>query len=108
MLIGSLIRDILSAICLFGGVFCCLTSVFGYHRLPDFYTRCHVSGVGDTLGTLLVCVGFLIQAGFSILSVKIVILFLLICICNPIGGHILDRTGRKSKFPMTLANKEEM
>lgn len=108
MLTATLIREIICAICLFMGVGCCLTSVVGYHRLPDFYTRCHVSGVGDTLGVLLICLGFIIQSGFSILSVKIVILFLLICICNPIGGHILDRTGRKSKFPMFLAGKEEM
>lgn len=102
------ILNVISIICLLGGVFCCLTSVMGYYRLPDFYTRCHVSGVGDTLGTLLVCVGFIVQSGFSILSVKIVILFLLVCICNPIGGHILDRTGRKSKFPMYLADKKEV
>lgn len=99
---------VISAVLLFAGAFCCLTSVVGYHRFPDFYTRCHVSGVGDTLGILLICVGFIVQSGFSILSVKIVILFLLVCICNPIGGHILDRTGRKSKFPMYLADKKEV
>lgn len=103
----QLILNSISAICLLCGIFCCFTSVFGYYRLPDFYTRCHVSGVGDTLGTLFVCVAFLLQAGISILSVKIIILFLLICICNPIGGHILDRTGRKSKFPMYLSTERE-
>lgn len=102
------ILNIISIILLFAGVFCCFTSVVGYHRFPDFYTRCHVSGVGDTLGTLLICVGFIVQSGFSILSVKIVILFLLVCICNPIGGHILDRTGRKSRFPMFLADQKEV
>ena len=102
------VLNVISAICLMGGVFCCLSSVVGYYRFPDFYTRCHVSGVGDTLGILLVCIGCIVQSGFNILSVKIVILFLLVCICNPIGGHILDRTGRKSKFPMFLGKKEEV
>lgn len=104
----QIVLDAISAICIFGGIFCCLSAVVGYYRFPDFYTRCHVSGVGDTLGVLLMCVGGIVQSGFSILSVKIAILFLLVCICNPIGGHILDRTGRKSKFPMFLANKEEV
>ncbi len=104
----QIVLSIISIILLFSGLFCCLTSVVGYHRFPDFYTRCHVAGVGDTLGTLLICLGFIVQSGFSILSVKIVILFLLVCICNPIGGHILDRTGRKSKFPMYLADKKEV
>lgn len=102
------VREIISILFLLAGTCFCLTSIVGYYRLPDFYTRCHASGNSETMGLLLVGVGFIVQSGFSVLSVKIVVLFLIICACNPIGGHILDRTGRKSKFPMFLADKKEV
>lgn len=104
----QIIRDIVSACFLFGGMFLCLSTVIGMHRLPDFYTRCHASGVSETLGLLLTCVGFIIQAGFTPLSLKLVLLFIIVCICNPIGGHILAKSAYETGFPMkTIEKKEE-
>lgn len=94
------LKTVLSAIFLFAGLFFCLTTTIGIIRFPDFYTRCHVSGNSETLALLLVSIGFIIQSGFSILSIKILILFLLICICNPIGTHILTRTAWQSGYPV--------
>lgn len=99
------IREIISVCFLFAGIFFCLTTTIGVFRLPDFYTRCHTSGNSETMGLLLTCVGFAIQAGFSILSAKIIILFLIVCICNPIGSHILARSAYLGDFPMTVSKK---
>lgn len=99
------IRDIISVCFLFAGMFFCLTTTIGVFRLPDFYTRCHTSGNSETMGLLLTCIGFAINSGFSILSAKILILFLIVCICNPIGSHILARSAYLGGFPMTVSRK---
>lgn len=99
------IREIVSVCFLLSGIFFCLTTAIGMFRLPDFYTRCHTSGNSETMGLLLTCIGFAINEGFSILSAKIVILFLIVCICNPIGSHILARSAYLSGFPMAVSKK---
>ncbi len=97
------IREIFAIIFLFLGTFCCLTTVFGFYRLPDFFQRCHVAGIGDTMGLCMTCIGFIILKGADMLSVKLILLFLLVCICNPIGTHIITRTARRTGFTMKLA-----
>jgi multicomponent Na+:H+ antiporter subunit G len=97
------INEILAVIFLFLGTLCCLTTVVGFYRLPDFFQRCHAAGVGDTMGLCMTCIGFILLLGADILSVKLVLLFLLVCVCNPIGTHIITRTARRTGFAMKLA-----
>lgn len=104
----SVIRDVISACFLFGGTFLCFTTIVGMRRLPDFYSRGHASGVSEILGLAMTCAGFILQAGFTDLSLKLILLFLIVCVCNPIGGHILTKSARETGFPMKSAeNKEE-
>ncbi len=101
------IREIISACFLFAGLLFCIITAVGILRLPDFYSRCHTSGNSETLGLLLACIGFMIHSGFNILTVKIFILFLLVCICNPIGTHILAKTAYKTGYKMAVAAGKE-
>ena len=98
-------NEILAVIFLFLGTFCCLTTVVGFYRLPDFFQRCHAAGIGDTMGLCMTCIGFiLLLKGSNILCVKLILLFLLVCVCNPIGTHIITRTARRTGFAMKLAD----
>jgi multicomponent Na+:H+ antiporter subunit G len=101
------IKDIISGVLLLVGLFFALTTVIGIFRLPDFYSRCHTSGNSETLALLLICAGFIVQTGFQVLSIKIVILFIIICFCNPIGTHILAKTAHRSGYPMWKKEKGE-
>jgi multicomponent Na+:H+ antiporter subunit G len=99
------ITEIIAAIFIFLGTLCCLTTVIGFYRLHDFFQRCHVAGIGDTMGLCMTCIGFIILLkGANILSVKLILLFLLVCVCNPIGTHIITRTARRTGFTMKLAD----
>ena len=70
--------DGLSWICLIaGGLFCVLGAV-GLVRMPDFYTRMHAASVIETLGVGLILLGLLLQAGFTLVAVKLLIIGLLI------------------------------
>jgi multicomponent Na+:H+ antiporter subunit G len=63
----------------------------GLLRMPDFYTRVHAASVTDTLGAGLVLLGLLLQAGLTLVSVKLVIVGLLIFFTSPAATHALAK-----------------
>jgi multicomponent Na+:H+ antiporter subunit G len=79
---------------IFGLVFF-LGSAVGMIRFPDFYTRMHAVGKGDTLSTMLMLIGFglLTMEDYSIVSglvfVKIMAIVLFIYITSPTSTHVL-------------------
>lgn len=84
--------DILSWILLIsGGVFGVMGGV-GLIRFPDFYTRLHAAGVTDTLCALLIILGLIIQAGLSILTVKLALILLFLMFTAPTASHALARS----------------
>lgn len=102
------INEIIAAILLVASLFFFLASAIGLLRLPDFYTRLHASGNSETLGLMLACLGLVVYEGPTLLSVKMVIVFLLVFLANPIGTHILGKAALKSGHPVwTNKDKEE-
>ena len=75
--------DILSWAALMGGTFFCVSGAIGMLRLPDFYARLHAAGVIDTLGATLVLVGLMLQAGLSLVTVKLLFILLFLLITSP-------------------------
>ncbi len=105
---GLLIRESIAVLCLVGSLFFFLASAIGMLRLPDFYTRLHSSGNSETLGLMLACLGLLIHEGPSLLAVKLMFVFLLVFLANPIGTHILGKAALKSGHPVwTNEDKED-
>lgn len=83
------IATVISAIfILIGAVFLWIAAI-GIIRFPDFYSRLHAAGIGDTLGMLLVTVGIMIRVGWALLSLKIFIVFVLYLLINPLGTNLI-------------------
>lgn len=74
------------ALILAGGFFTIVGAV-GVIRMPDLYTRMHAASVTDTLGAGLLLLGFMLQAGLSLVLLKLVFLFLLIFFISPVATH---------------------
>lgn len=53
-----MICTIISVILVLGGLFFFFGAAVGLLRFPDFYSRMHAAGKGDTLSTMLVILGF--------------------------------------------------
>ena len=74
-----------------------LGTAVGMVRFPDFYTRMHAAGKGDTLSTMLMLSGFglVMMEDFSIgswlLLLKILGIVLFIFITTPTSSHALMR-----------------
>ncbi|MBK5103647.1 MAG: monovalent cation/H(+) antiporter subunit G [Burkholderiales bacterium] len=85
----SMALDILSWICIAAGGVFCVIGAFGLMRMPDFYTRVHAASITDTVGAGLLLLGMLLQAGLSLIAVKLVMIGLLFLFANPTATHAL-------------------
>ena len=59
--------------------------------MPDFYTRLHAASVTDTLGAGLILLGLLLQAGLTLVAVKLVVICLLVFFTSPAATHALAK-----------------
>ena len=64
-------------------------SVLGLYKFPDFFTRLHAQGVGDTLGALLIILAMAVATGLHLISIKVFLLFLVIMLTNPLGTNLI-------------------
>ncbi len=87
MPIWPIIRNGLSIVCLLSGLFFVLGGTLGVLRLPDFFTRLHAAGMTDTLGAELILTGLIIQAGFSQMSLKLLLVGFFLFITGPTATH---------------------
>ena len=96
MIADITLREFIAGLFLAGGAFFLLASAIGMLRLPDFYCRLHASGNSETLGVMLSFMGLVIYEGPTLTSLKMIMIFLLIFLGNPIGTHILSKAAYKS------------
>jgi len=61
----------------------------GLLRMPDFFTRVHAASVTDTLGAALLLAGMMLQAGLSLVAVKLAIIGVLVFFTSPTATHAL-------------------
>ena len=87
----NLALDVLSWVFLAGGGFFCLVGAVGMLRMPDFYTRMHASSVIETLGVGFLLAGMIIQAGLTLVTVKLIVIGLLVLFASPTASHALAR-----------------
>ena len=72
-----------------------LGAAVGMLRFPDFYSRMHAAGKGDTLSTMLMLVGFGLvnMEDYSIVSwlvfIKIMAIVVFIYMTSPTSTHVL-------------------
>lgn len=87
----STVIDIASWVLLAAGGFFSVVGALGLVRMPDFFTRMHAASVTDTLGAGLVLLGLMLQAGWTLVMVKLVFIGLLIFFTSPASTHALAR-----------------
>ncbi len=71
------------------GMLFMLASLIGIIKLPNFFARLHAQGVGDTVGAFLILAGMMVWSGLSLLSVKLLLVFVIILLTNPIGTNLM-------------------
>ncbi len=85
----DLVYDIISWVLLTAGGLFVLVGGIGAIRMPDLYTRMHVASVTDTAGAILVFSGIMVQAGFTLATVKLAAILLFLLFTSPTASNAL-------------------
>ena len=85
---SALLDGLSWALILAGSGFCVVGGI-GLLRLKGFFTRTHAASVIDSAGAGLLLAGLLLQAGWTLVAVKLAIIGLLIFFGSPTATHAL-------------------
>lgn len=104
----ELLLPLLSGLLLLGGAFFVLVGGIGMLQLPDFYTRIHAAGVTDTAGAGLLLLGLMLLAGWTLVTVKLLLILFFLLLTGPVASYALARAAlRDPASPQPLLDDKE-
>ena len=81
--------DVLSWTLLISGGFFVFVGGVGALRMPNFYTRMHAASLTDTMGTILILAGIMVQAGLTLATVKLLAILVFLLLTGPTATYAL-------------------
>lgn len=87
MSVLATLQEVLSWILILSGAFFVLVGAIGTVRFPDFWARLHAASVSDSAGMILLFLGMALQAGFSLVAVKLAIIGAFMFLTGPTATH---------------------
>jgi multicomponent Na+:H+ antiporter subunit G len=93
----SLIIHLIAGLFLLGGSFFFLVGVLGLLRMPDIFSRIHTTTKGDTLGIGMILIGLMILSGFTLTSLKLLIILILVWLTTPTSAHLIAKAAYERK-----------
>ncbi len=85
----SIFIELLSNGLLIIGAVCVLIGGIGILRMPEFYTRMHAASLTDTMATLALFSGMMLQAGFSLATFKLFAIMAFLLLTGPTATYTL-------------------
>ena len=100
-----MIANIISVSLISLGLFFFFGTIVGVLRFPDFYTRMHAAGKGDTLSTLLMLLGCAVYTlnhghwhlGAAFVAFKLMLIAKFIFIGSPTATHAMMDAGYETE-----------
>ena len=95
----SILLNIVSVVLVLSGLIFFLGGAVGLVRFPDFYTRMHAAGKGDTLSTILILAGASVYVlhdpslASLLVAAKIMTIAVFIMLTSPTSTHALMNAG---------------
>jgi multicomponent Na+:H+ antiporter subunit G len=102
----SIVTDILTVVFILAGFFFFFTATLGLIRLPDFYTRLHATGKGDTLAVLYMLIGLAIHSGFNLTSAKIIFIAVFMFLAQPTSTHAISGAAYECRYEPWTTEEE--
>ena len=69
------------------GSFFVIVGALGIQRLPDFWSRLHAASIIESAGVILMFLGMAVEAGFTLVTVKLIIIGIFLFITGPTSTH---------------------
>ena len=70
----------------------------GLIKLPDVFSRIHAAGMIDTGGTAFFLLGMIVQSGWSLITVKLILIGIFIFFTSPVTSHVTANLARQKKI----------
>jgi multicomponent Na+:H+ antiporter subunit G len=103
----ELVTTALSWVLLASGAFFIVASGIGVLRMPDVYTRLHAAGMKDTLGAALTLAGLSLHSGISLVTVKLLLIWLFLWFTSPVASHSTARAALKAGIQPLLSRRPD-
>lgn len=88
------IIDYISWFFILTGALFVVIGTLGVLRFPDVYSRMHAAGITDTMGAGSLLIGLMIQAGFGLVTVKLLFILLFLIFTSPVSTHAVARAAK--------------
>lgn len=85
----DLLLDIATWVLFALGGACVLLGGIGALRLPHFYTRVHAASLTDSMATLLIFSGIILQSGLSLATLKLLAIMVFLLLTAPTATYAL-------------------
>ena len=100
----ELLTHILSWILIVLGSFFVIVGALGFIRMPDVYTRMHAASVIDTTGAGFLVLGLMLQAGLSLVTLKLLFILLILFFTSPMVTHALAQAALSADIEPRLTH----
>ena len=100
----DLVLDIITGICFCVGSLFIIIGACGLIKLPDVFSRIHAAGMIDTGGTAFFLLGMIFQTGWSLITVKLILIGIFIFFTSPVTSHVTANLARQKNL-MPLGKK---
>lgn len=87
--LGATLIDVASWILLLLGAASVLIGGIGALRMPEFYTRIHAASLTDTMASILIISGLILQSGFTLPTFKLVAILAFLLLTGPTATYAL-------------------
>ena len=89
MIVLHWIRFIIAAVFLLGGLVILFAALVGMFRFDNVLNRIHVAAKCDTFGLLLIFSSMIVMSGWSMESLKLVIIIVFFWLSVPVSSHLI-------------------
>ena len=83
--------ETLAGLFFFLGIVSVVIGALGLIRLPDVYSRIHAAGIIDTAGVTFFILGMICLSGWSLVTVKLLLIGVFLFFTSPISGHAIAK-----------------
>ncbi len=86
-----MIKTIFAAFFIILGVATTITAVIGIFKFKYVLNRMHAAAMCDTLSLMFTGVGVMILYGFTITTLKVMLIIALLWLASPVSSHLIAR-----------------
>ena len=87
-----MIRDLIGGLLVACGVITMVVATIGIFRFKYVLSRMQAAALVDTLGILLLLLGVVVLAGWTVLSAKTALIIVFIWLASPVTSHLMARS----------------